>query len=63
MTPEQAIGMLNIKAAAAHRAYLETVAGRGDTAHSTACLARHNAILDCIDVVRQIHEQESSHAY
>ena len=60
MTPEQAIGLLNIKAAAAHRAYLETVAGRGDTAHSTACLARHNALLDAVEIVRQIHAEEAA---
>jgi hypothetical protein len=63
MTPEQAIKLLNIKAAAAHRAYLENLASRGDTAWTTACLARHNALLDAVEIVREIHEQESSHAY
>ena len=61
MTPEQAIGMLNLKAAAAHRAYLESIAARDGNAKCVAHMSRHNALLDAIEIVRQIHAEETSH--
>lgn len=63
MTPEQAIAQLNGQATEAHRRFLDACAratDHDDTA-SAAMLARYNALLDAIEIVRQIHAEETSH--
>ena len=67
MTPEQAIARLNSMAQASHRAYLERLGEELPTkipanAPAVAMFSRYNALLDAIEVVRQIHAKETSHA-
>ena len=63
MTPEQAIARLNSMAQASHRAYMAQLvpANSPERESLAAMLARYNALLDAIEIVRQIHAEETSH--
>ena len=67
MTPEQAISRLNSMAQASHRAYLERIgmepptSADGVAAPAVAMSSRYKALLDAIEIVRQIHAEETSH--
>jgi hypothetical protein len=60
MTPEQAIARLNASAQASHRAFLQACekAETGRDPAAAAMLARYNAFLDAIEVVRKIYAEE-----